>query len=157
MSILDEIKAGTMWAECGHCGVRVDSELCEFDDDGEPCRELSPCCDMDGWVYCSRECRGHWMETVIAANTRRQEQIRIARLVFGDDVSVVDASGTGRSGFCGCDREKCEYPGVVELRVPGIEHRITGCMFCRRWGVARGDIESGRWAALCERRGIVVR
>jgi hypothetical protein len=97
------------------------------------------------------------MESVVSAAGRAQEQVWIAKQVFGDDITVTCLPGRWRSGFCKCDKEKCEYPGCVDIKVPGLKYWITGCMFCRRYGVARGDIESGRWAAVCERCGIVVK
>ena len=166
MALIEACRDARYWCECTNCGTRIDEEMTdlyefdEFEKDEVIERVLHPCCTIDGSVFCCRDCRGAEMQLRIAAAGRKQEQVRIARKVFGDDIQIVDVCGRSRSGFCRC-RDKfghgVEYPGLVGFHVPGLAFRpVTGCSFCRCWGVPRGDIESGAWARVCEERGITL-
>ena len=101
------------------------------------------------------------MRERIAAAGRKHEQVRIAKKVFGADIQIVDVCGRSRSGFCRCQGSfghRVEFPGVIDFHVPGLEFgTVTGCSFCRCWGVARGDLESGNWDRVCAERGITLK
>ena len=166
MDLIEACHDGRYWCECTHCGTRIDEEmtdLYEFDleKDEEVERVLEPCCTMDGAVFCCRDCRGAEMRERIAAAGRKHEQVRIAKKVFGADIQIVDVCGRSRSGFCRCQGSfghRVEFPGVIDFHVPGLEFgTVTGCSFCRCWGVARGDLESGNWDRVFAERGITLK
>jgi len=144
--LIEKIEAGELWSECH--GPSCSNEMHEdctqtYDGDELPAQLLTSKYDTDA-VFCSGKCRREFEAREREAARRKRRVIGLAIRYFGPHARIKYAFGESRSGWCKCDLGKLgtDYPGCVDVILPGLKCDVTGCPRCRQFGVAKMDTEA---------------
>ena len=144
--LIEQIKSGLLWSEChGPSCSNEMHENCTQTDDGDelPPQLLTSKCDEYA-VFCSGKCRREFDRQSRQIVNRKRRVIGLAIRYFGPKARIKHAFGESRSGWCKCDLSKLgtDYPGCVDVILPGLTCSVSGCPRCRQFGVARMDTEA---------------
>ena len=140
--LIEKIQAGEYWSECwGDCGNRLTSSCIETDDGDElPARFVtSP--HLPEAVFCSSRCKRMALRAIRGAHRRRRRTINRTVAYFGPKVKILYVSGESRAGWCKCDLAKMhtDYPGCVNIKLPGMLYTASGCPWCHQFGCPEID------------------
>ena len=144
--LIEQIRSGRLWSECHgpSCSNEMHEDCTQTDDGDElPSQLLTSKYDADA-VFCSGKCRREFEILQRKIRHRRRRVIGLAIRHFGPLARIKHASGNSRDGWCKCDLSKLEtdYPGRVEVILPGLTCNVDGCPRCRQFGVARMDTDA---------------
>ena len=147
------IESGLYWSDCHwrSCSNKIHSDHIETYSDEDDYVEKPPQIILSALVqdavFCSGRCRRKAEAEERRVSRRRRRIIAKAFTVFGRAMEVKSCSGNTRDGVCKCELTppRTEYPGVIDLRLPGVlMYGFHGCVFCRQWGVCNIDHEAWR-------------